>query len=71
MRSADMKRPGGRIPILGIETPFPLEELYVPVVGILLFFATAMVLGQLISRLLEQRRAAQQQQQQQQRSKQR
>jgi hypothetical protein len=37
--------------VFGIETPFPLEELYVPVLAIAGFFAAMVVLGQLLIRV--------------------
>jgi hypothetical protein len=40
---------GGYVPLLGI-TPFPLEDLYVPVLAIFILFASIVVVGQLILR---------------------
>jgi hypothetical protein len=38
------------VPLIGVSFPFPLEELYVPILALLFFFASMVFVGQIVTR---------------------
>jgi hypothetical protein len=43
------------VPILGVSVPFPLEELYVPLLALTFFFACMVLVGQIVTRSMAPR----------------
>ena len=48
-----------RVPILNIDIPFPFEDIYIPLLGLLVFFASMILIGQTVMRFPDRKRSKQ------------